>query len=59
MLSNWTTVKEQGLTQHENWWPTIYSQACAAEGVAPDPDVLAFSETYEAKRADLRIVGSE
>jgi len=59
VLSNWTTVKEQGLTQHENWWPTIYSQACAAEGVAPDPDVLAFSETYEAKRADLRIVGSE
>lgn len=59
VLSNWTTVKEQGLTQHENWWPTIYSQACAAEGVAPDPDVLAFNETYEAKRADLRIVGSE
>jgi len=59
VLSNWATVKEQGLTQHENWWPTIYSQACAAEGGAPDPDVLAFSETYEAKRADLRIVGSE
>lgn len=59
VLSNWTTVKEQGLTQHENWWPAIYSQACAAEGVKPDPDVLAFSETYEAKRADLRIVGSE
>ncbi|MFO0805933.1 MAG: hypothetical protein U0791_22745 [Gemmataceae bacterium] len=59
VLSNWSTVKEQGLTQHENWWPTIYSQACEAEGVAPDPDVLAFNETYEAKRADLRIVGSE
>lgn len=56
VLSNWTTVKEQGLTQHENWWPTIYSQACAAEGVAPDPDVLAFNESYEGKRADLRIV---
>lgn len=56
VLSNWTTVKEQGLTQHENWWPTIYSQACAAEGVKPDPAVLAFNETYEAKRADLRIV---
>jgi hypothetical protein len=59
VLSNWTTVKEQGLTKHENWWPTIYSQACAAAGVAPDPDVLAYNETYEAKRADLRIVGSE
>ncbi len=32
ILSNWTTVKEQGLTQHENWWPAIYSQACAAAG---------------------------
>jgi len=59
VLSNWVTVKEQGLTQHENWWPTIYSQACAAEGVAPDPAVLAFNESYEGKRADLRIVGSE
>jgi hypothetical protein len=59
VLSNWTTVKEQGLTQHESWWPTIYSQACAAQGVTPDPDVLAFSETYEGKRADLQRVAAE
>jgi hypothetical protein len=57
VLSNWATVKEQGLTQHENWWPAVYAQACAAEGVAPDPTVLAFSETYEGKRADLKDVG--
>ncbi|MFO0799935.1 MAG: hypothetical protein U0804_20890 [Gemmataceae bacterium] len=59
VLSNWATVKEQGLTEHANWWPTIYSQACAAEGVAPDPDVLAFATTYEGTRADLQRVAGE
>jgi hypothetical protein len=59
ILSNWTTVRDQGLTQHENWWPAIYSQACASAGEEPDPMVLAFDETYEAKRADIHrgIVG--
>jgi hypothetical protein len=57
VLSNWATVKEQGLTNHENWWPAVYTQACAAEGAHPDPAVLAFSETYEGKRADLKDVG--
>jgi hypothetical protein len=59
VLSNWSTVKEQGLTEHANWWPAIYSQACAAEGVPPDPAVLAFSETYEGKRADLQRLAAE
>ena len=53
ITSNWTTVRDRGLTQHANWWPAIYSQACAAEGVSPDPKVLAFDETYEGKRADV------
>ncbi|MCI0703916.1 MAG: hypothetical protein L0241_22895 [Planctomycetia bacterium] len=56
ILSNWSTVKEQGLTKHENWWPAVYEMACAAEGVQPDPVVLAFDETYEGKRADLKDV---
>jgi hypothetical protein len=56
ILSNWTTVRDQGLTRHENWWPDLYRQACAAWGVAPDPDALAFHETYEAQRADLKAV---
>ena len=59
ILSNWHTVKEKGLTEHANWWPAIYSQACAAEGVQPDPDVLAFSTTYEGTRADLQRVAAE
>ncbi len=59
ILSNWTTVRDQGLTQHENWWPRIYSQACASAGEEPDARVLAYDESYEAKRADIHrgIVG--
>ncbi|HEX4606884.1 MAG TPA: hypothetical protein VH092_01640, partial [Urbifossiella sp.] len=59
VLSNWATVKEQGMTAHANWWPTIYAQACAADGIAPDPAVLAYSTTYEGTRADLQRVAAE
>jgi hypothetical protein len=57
ITSNWENVREQGLTQHENWWPTIYAQACRHWGIEPDPGALAFDETYAAKRADLKEVG--
>jgi hypothetical protein len=56
ILSNWAAVRDQGLTRHENWWPAVYRQACETWGVAPDPDVLAYSETYENQRADLKTV---
>ncbi len=59
VLSNWATVRDKGLTKHENWWPAVYAQACAAEGVTPDPAILAFDETYEGKRADLQRVAAE
>jgi hypothetical protein len=56
ILSNWHTVREQGLTKHDNWWPAIYLQACQHWGTPPDPKVLAFAETYEGQRADLQAV---
>ncbi len=56
ILSNWTEVRERGLTQHENWWPRIYLQACENWNETPDPQVLAYSETYENQRADLKMV---
>jgi hypothetical protein len=59
ILSNWTTVKEQGLTQHENWWPAVYESMCRSLGDKPDPAALAFDETYEGKRADLQRVAAE
>lgn len=59
ILSNWTTVKEQGLTKHENWWPGVYEQMCRTLGESPDPKAAAFAETYEGKRADLQRVAGE
>ena len=56
ILSNWSEVRDQGLTRHENWWPSVYRQACAHWGVEPDPAALAFSESYESQRADLKAV---
>jgi hypothetical protein len=56
ILSNWTTVRDRGLTQHENWWPAIYTQACQSWGETLDASVLAYAETYEGTRADLKTV---
>jgi hypothetical protein len=58
IVSNWATVRDEGLTEHANWWPSIYGQACEAWGIEPDPAVMAFRETYESKRADLRVVAA-
>jgi hypothetical protein len=58
ILSNWTTVRDQGLTRHENWWPNVYRQACQSWGVDPDPKVLAYQVTYENQRADLKTVAA-
>jgi hypothetical protein len=58
ILSNWADVKDRGLTSHENWWPAVYLQACEGWGIEPDPKVLAFSETYEDQRADLKTVSA-
>jgi len=56
ILSNWTTVKEQGLTLHENWWPRLYAQACEAAGVTPDTHVMKYDISYDGRRADLKTV---
>jgi hypothetical protein len=56
ILSNWRQVRDQGLTQHENWWPGLYLAACQSWGTPPDPRALAFATTYECTRADLKAV---
>lgn len=58
ILNNWRTVLDQGLTQHENWWPELYRAACKSWGVEPDPKVLAYNQTYEGARADLKHVSN-
>lgn len=58
ILSNWETVRDQGLTRHDNWWPAIYEQACKGWGTPPDAKVLSFAQTYEGARADLKTVAA-
>ncbi len=53
VLSHWRDYRDQGLTQHRNWWPEIYRKACENWQKEPDPRALAFCETYEDRRADL------
>jgi hypothetical protein len=54
VLMNWENWRQQGLTKHRNWWPELYRAACRHWGVEPDPEVLAYSTTYETVRADLK-----
>ena len=54
VLMDWGSWRERGLTQHRNWWPDVYREACRSWGVAPDPQVLAYDTTYETVRADLK-----
>ncbi len=59
VLMNWEAWRQQGLTQHRNWWPEVYRDACEHWGIEPDPKVLAYSTSYQTVRADLKnLVGS-
>jgi hypothetical protein len=54
VLMSWENWRKQGLTQHRNWWPELYREACQHWGIEPDPAVLAYNATYETVRADLK-----
>ena len=54
VLMNWENWRQQGLTQHRNWWPEVYRDACRHWGIEPDPEVLNYSITYQSVRADLK-----
>jgi hypothetical protein len=54
VLMGWRQWRDEGLTQHRNWWPDVYRDACRAWGVEPDPQVLAYDTSYETVRADLK-----
>ena len=58
VLSHWRAYLDQGLTQHHNWWPDVYRQACQQWQLPPDPTALAFAETYETIRADLKTIAA-
>jgi hypothetical protein len=54
VLMGWREWRDQGLTQHRNWWKNCYSQACEKAGIKPDPAVLNYDTSYEQVRADLK-----
>ncbi|MEO6001802.1 MAG: hypothetical protein ABIZ04_04340 [Opitutus sp.] len=54
VLIDWNSYRENGLTQHENWWPALYREWCDVHGQSPDPQVLAYNTSYAVARADLR-----
>jgi hypothetical protein len=56
ILVDWNRWKDEGLTEHRNWWPEIYLRACRHWGVEPDPKLLAYDTNYETTRADLKSV---
>jgi hypothetical protein len=58
VLVGWNEWRAQGLTEHRNWWPDVYLDACRAWGIDPDPQVLAFDTTYEKTRADLKVISA-
>ncbi|MDZ4288392.1 MAG: hypothetical protein U0984_10565 [Prosthecobacter sp.] len=53
VLQNWGSWRDQGLTQHRNWWPELYQSFCDRQGLQPDPEALKYATTYETTRADL------
>jgi hypothetical protein len=57
VLIDWNSYREQGLTQHENWWPALYREWCRVHDQTPDPAVLAFNSSYAVARADLQELG--
>ena len=56
ILGDWAKWRDQGLTQHRNWWPEVYRKACEHWEIEPDLQILAYNKTYEATRADLKQV---
>jgi hypothetical protein len=58
VLMDWGKWKQDGLTEHRNWWPEVYKDACASWGIEPDPAVLGYATTYQAVRADLKAISA-
>ncbi len=54
IADHWHRWRDEGLTAHRNWWPDLYRAYCASRGRAPDPALLAWHETYEGVRPDLK-----
>lgn len=56
ILTDWKKWKDDGLTEHRNWWPDVYRAACRHWNIEPDPQLLLYNVSYESTRADLKEV---
>jgi hypothetical protein len=56
VLIGWSNWRDEGLTEHRNWWPEVYLDWCKAQDLRPDERVAAFNTTYETQRADLKVL---
>lgn len=56
ILTDWKKWKDNGLTEHRNWWPEVYRAACKHWRIETDPELLAYNVSYESTRADLKEV---
>ena len=56
VLSGWQSWKDEGLTEHRNWWPDLYRAYCRNKGIQPDPQIEAYNTNYNNQRADLKQV---
>lgn len=57
-LVDWAKWREDGLTEHRNWWAEVYAKACEHWGIAPDPNILTYNITYESLRPDMKEVSA-
>ena len=58
VLMDWGQWKKDGLTEHRNWWPEVYQQACERWGIQPDLEILGYNTSYQAVRADLKTISA-
>ena len=58
VLMDWNHYRDEGKTEHRNWWPGLYTAACKNWGIEPNPDVLKYSTSYESVRADLKTISA-
>ncbi|MDB4491492.1 hypothetical protein N9260_00555 [bacterium] len=54
VVSGWEEWKCEGLTEHYNWWPGLYAEACRLRGETPDEGTAVYDTSYADTRADLK-----
>ena len=58
VLMDWERWQKDGLTEHRNWWPDLYREACRRRQVEPDEAVLNYRVSYREVRADLKTISA-